>query len=280
MKKIEIKKGTKQIDPHQYEGRLDIEELIIADTVEVIGEAAFYGCSNLKKIIWGKHVHTIGMQAFSYCDSLKTLYLPNSIEHIQSHAFAFCPGLVFVEFEDNSKVYVTSRAFSDCTRLTCVILPDGLKSIYHFGRCPKLEDIFIPGTVTHIGHKAFSEIAATQIDLPDSIKKIDHQAFYNSKLTSVVVPDSVLTIEDSAFGFCSDLRSVEIGKSVVYIGRRAFKDCPVLSEVTFKSTIIGSIGTSIFKGCKNLKRINVPACAMDTYKRLLPKYLHRKLVGF
>ena len=48
MDKLVIKKGTKQIDPHQYEGRLDIEELIIADTVEVIGEAAFYGCSNLK----------------------------------------------------------------------------------------------------------------------------------------------------------------------------------------------------------------------------------------
>ena len=60
MKKLKIKKGTKQIDPHQYEGRLDIEELIIADTVEVIGEAAFYGCSNLKKITWGKRVHTIG----------------------------------------------------------------------------------------------------------------------------------------------------------------------------------------------------------------------------
>ena len=73
--KLFIKEGTKQIDPHQYEGRLDIEELIIADTVEVIGEAAFYGCSNLKKITWGKRVHTIGLHAFEKCESLKTLYL-------------------------------------------------------------------------------------------------------------------------------------------------------------------------------------------------------------
>ena len=42
MKKLKIKEGIKQIAPHQYEGRVDIEELIIADTVEVIGEAAFY----------------------------------------------------------------------------------------------------------------------------------------------------------------------------------------------------------------------------------------------
>lgn len=49
MDKLVIKKGTKQIDSHQYEGRDDIEELIIADTVEVIGEAAFYGCSISRK---------------------------------------------------------------------------------------------------------------------------------------------------------------------------------------------------------------------------------------
>jgi hypothetical protein len=50
--------------------------------------------------------------------------------------------------------------------------------------------------------------------------------------------------------------------------------------VTFRSTIISSIGTYVFKGCKNLKRINVPVSAMDQYKRLLPKHLHKKLVEF
>lgn len=66
----------------------------------------------------------------------------------------------------------------------------------------------------------------------------------------------------------------------MYIGKMAFAECPSLNEVTFRSTIIGSIGTYVFKGCKGLKRINVPACAMDQYKRLLPKHLRRKLVEF
>ena len=101
-----------------------------------------------------------------------------------------------------------------------------------------------------------------------------------SKLTSIVVPDSVFEIHHSAFAQCRDLRSVDVGKSVVCIGSKAFEDCHALNEVTFRSTIIGSIGTYVFKGCKGLKRINVPAIAMDTYKRLLPKHLHKKLVGF
>ncbi len=67
---------------------------------------------------------------------------------------------------------------------------------------------------------------------------------------------------------------------MVCIENVAFEHCPVLSEVTFRSTTIGSIGLFVFNGCKSLKRINVPASAMETYKRLLPKYLHRKLVAF
>ena len=191
--------------------------------------------------------------------------MPNSIDRIEILAFGYCTGLSYVEFEDNNEVDIWSGAFANCWELTCVILPNGIKHIsgFSFGGCPKLEDIFIPGTVTGIGVMAFCGVAAEQIDLPDSIKNIDSQAFYNSKLTSVSIPNSVLTIDESAFGLCYGLKSVEIGDSVVCIGSKAFEDCHALSEVTFRSTIIGSIGTYVFKGCKNLKRINVPASAMS-----------------
>ncbi len=279
---LKIQEGTKTIAPFQYEGNLDIEELIIADTVEEIGEAAFYGCSNLKKITWGKRVHTIGRDAFYKCVSLELLHPPRSVKLVKVCAFALCSGLTYVEFEDNDDIVIENNVFTNCTGLTCAILPNGLKTLYGetFSGCTELEDVFIPGTVTDIGILDFCGLGAKQIELPDSIEFIGMLAFYNSKLTSVVVPDSVSTIEDSAFGHCNHLRNIEIGDSVVCIGKKAFEDCLALSEVTFKSTIIGSIGTSVFKGCKNLKRIKVPASAMNTYQQLLPKHLHKKLVGF
>ena len=44
---------------------------------------------------------------------------------------------------------------------------------------------------------------------------------------------------------------------------------------------MSSLGSSKSKMSRLLAmRINVLVSAMDTYKRLLPKYLHRKLVGF
>ena len=282
MKKIEIKQGTKQIDPHQYEGRLDIEELIIADTVEVIGEAAFYGCSNLKKITWGKRVHTIGRDAFYKCVSLELLHPLRSVKLVEVCAFALCSGLTYVEFEDNDGIEIENNVFTNCTGLTCAILPEGLKTIYEetFSGCTKLEDVFIPSTVTGIGIMAFCGIGAKEIELPDSIEVIGMFAFFNSKLASVSIPNSVSTIGDSAFGHCHNLERVEVGDSVVCIGKKAFENCTMLGEVTFRSAIIGSIGDYIFKKCKKLKRINVPAGAMNAYKRMLLTYLHKKLVEF
>ena len=167
---LRIKKGTKKIARRQYEGRLDIEELIIADTVEVIGEAAFYGCSNLKKITWGKRVHTIGRDAFYKCVSLELLHPPRSVKLVEVCAFALCSGLTYVEFEDNDDISIYNCAFAFCRRLACAILPYGLKHICGgtFLGCTKLEDVFIPGTVKSIGMMAFSEVAAEEIELPDS----------------------------------------------------------------------------------------------------------------
>ena len=279
--KLQIKDGTKLINPYQYANRSDIIELIIADTVEEIGDGAFSGCTNLEKITWGSSIHTIGRDAFTRCISLESLHLPDSLKWVGGDAFA-SSGLTYVEFEDNDDVYIENGAFAFCTRLTCAILPNGLNDICGgtFLGCTKLEDVFIPGTVKSIGMMAFDEAAAEEIELPNSIETIYHFAFNKSKLISIVVPNSVLEIRQSAFGHCSDLRSVDIGKSVVCIGRKAFEDCLALSEVTFRSTTIDFIGANVLKGCKNLKRINVPASAMDKYKSLLRKHLHKKLVGF
>ena len=75
----------------------------------------------------------------------------------------------------------------------------------------------------------------------------------------------------------AQLRNYEL---ILDLMARLANDGVKKNEVTLRSTIIDPIGKCAFKGCKNLKRINVTASAMDAYKRLLPKYLHRKLVGF
>ena len=98
------------------------------------------------------------------------------------------------------------EAFSDCTELTSVVMPNTIKCIESgaFSGCTELTSIIIPNSVTTIGSSAFCGCGG---------------------LTSVTIPNSVTTIGDHAFWGCSGLASVTIPNSVTTIGEFAFYGC-------------------------------------------------------
>ncbi len=97
-----------------------------------------------------------------------------------------------------------------------------------FSRCSSLTSIKIPEGVTSIGKQAFSECEKlTSIKIPEGVKSIGDHAFegcYN--LTSINIPKSVTNIGDLAFYGCSYLDIViDNSKKKVEIGWDAFKNC-------------------------------------------------------
>ena len=62
------------ISNNAFEANTTIEEVIIPESVEIIGDGAFYGCSNLKFVtVSGDSL--IGTSAFMYCSSLEFIDL-------------------------------------------------------------------------------------------------------------------------------------------------------------------------------------------------------------
>ena len=64
-----------------------LEELILPESLEVIGKAGFAGCINLRTVKFGNNLKTIGDYAFSGCSSLINATIPESVESIGEHAF-------------------------------------------------------------------------------------------------------------------------------------------------------------------------------------------------
>ncbi len=179
---------------------------------------------------------------------------------------------------------IGNRAFSSCTALTSVILPDSLTSIgdHAFSRCSGLASITIPEGVTDIGTSAFLSCSSlTSVRIPDSVTSIGGLAFsetpwlkaeqeknpfviLNGTLIDgsacegdAVIPNGVKSINDSAFWVGNKLTGITIPSSVTSIGSAAFVHCINLTDITIPSSVT-SIEVSTFSDCQNLKSITLP----------------------
>ncbi len=165
----------------------------------------------------------------------------------------------------NGNVYtvktVGAYAFTDCSGVSSIILPNSVTSIgnYAFQKCYSLSSFTIPNSVTFIGLNAFDGCSSiSSINIPN-VTSISNYTFNGcTALISVTIPTSVTSIGDSAFSYCSALTSVTIPTSVTSIGDSAFSYCSALTSVNIP-TGVTSIEAKVFIGCAALTSITIPA---------------------
>ena len=130
---------------------------------------------------------------------------------------------------------IGAKAFYNLETLTCVAVPNSVKSVGDeaFYDCPELASITISKNLKSIGDFAFENCRnLTSILIPNSVTSIGREAFYNcTGLTSVIVPYNVAILEESVFHNCSGLTSVTIPNSVTKIESEVFYGCIVLKDI-------------------------------------------------
>ena len=196
-------------------------------------------------------------------------------------------------------------AFSDCTGLTSITIPNSVTSIAHgtFYGCSGLTSITIPNSVTSIEDNAFFGCTGlTSITIPNSVTSIGGSAFYGctgltsitipnsfsncSGLTSITIPNSVTSIGNYAFSYCTSLTSVALfcecvdtwfsgyksitevtcGEGVKTIMDNAFSGCTALQTINIGSTV-NSIGSKSFAGSEKLSDVTCKAVSIPETSR-------------
>ena len=182
------------------------------------------------------------------------------VKSIGENAFSDCTNLTSITIP-NSVTSIGKYAFSECSNLTSVTISDSVTDIDEgaFRKCSNLTSITIPDSITDIGEDAFSGCSSlTSIEIPNSVTSIGRYAFSEcNSLTSIELPDSVTSIGDHTFYGCESLTSIIIPNSVISIGDFAFCDCCSLTNITIPDTVT-DIGEEAFGSCISLKSITIP----------------------
>ncbi len=316
-------KRVASIAPYAFLYCANVTSITVPGSVQSIGMGAF-SCSSVQSVTIEEGVEALGDELFTNCSMLTSITFPNSLttlgerlfdnERIEYNSYnnGFYlgnednPYLVLVKAKNNyiSNINIHSDtrfihygAFEDCSKLTSVIIPDGVTALsaYSFAECESLTSIVIPDSVTTIEYGAFSScISLTGMVIPDSVTDIGNGAFLNChQLVSVIIPNSVRSLGEGAFRYCSALTSITvaednenyksidgnlytkdettliqyaIGKtatefsiptSVETIKAAAFYYCSNLTKVVIPKSVT-SIENSAFYHCVNLTSITIP----------------------
>ncbi len=96
------------------------------------------------------------------------------------------------------------------------------------------------------------------VTIPKGITQLNGYTFSGcSNLTTVKLPDSLIYIHDNAFEDCTKLKNINIPNKVKLINVYAFKGCSSLESLELPNSI-EEIGYSVFSDCIKLKNINIP----------------------
>ena len=168
-------------------------------------------------------------------------------------------------------VGVSEWAFSNCSMLKIVYLPDTVKTIelYAFRNCRNLYSVHL-NSVETIGEFAFFKCNFSSVSIPKSVKSIGRAAFTgSSRLSSVHVHPDNLYYRSTRCGLveiwtrtlilgCADDGSVSLDcrEGVNFIGDYAFYGNEALRWFNANGAL-GKVGAYAFGGCKNVTKIGI-----------------------
>ncbi len=306
----------------------NLTNITIPNSVKNIGVRAFEDCTSLKSITIPDSVTSINNGLFSNCTSLTDLTIPSSVTSIAYDALSdtgyyndkskWNNGVLYIsnclidtnndfnsvtdyKIKSDTRI-IADGAFSNCTNLTNVTIPNSVTSIGNsvFFNCTSLKNITIPYSVKSIGNHVFEvceSLANINVEesnskysswdgvlfnkdkteliqypignerksynIPNSVTSIGYRAFFACEsLTNVTIPNGVTNIGDDAFCGCKSLTSVIIPNGVTNIGEGSFDACTSLTNITIPNSV-KSIGYQAFYGCKNLTNITIPSSVIS-----------------
>lgn len=287
----DFKEGLVGVADYTFIKEIELANVTLPTTVKVIGECAFYGCTQLWRFfstgveyIWneafsgcsvlsnvsfGNSLKRIGNYTFYNCEAISSIKLPTTLEKIGTRAFENT-GIWNNESENLTNgglVYAGNWVVGVVSGSSSFTIKDGTVGIsdYVFYQHEYVSQVIGLNKVRYIGYGAFyGATSLALINLNNNLKVIEPYAFYKcTSVTEVTLPLNLVSIGTKAFYKCGSLIDIDFSKSLNLesIGEYAFYGCTSLENAKFSSDSESSltiIGNNAFYKCSALKSIKLP----------------------
>jgi len=291
-KKVIIPEGIRRIGTGAFWNNIEVEEIILPDSVTCICGDTFIYATNLKKINIPCNVDEMGDDPFAGCFNIE-------IEN-NSPKFILEDGILF----DKTRRFLIHYTASN--KATRYVIPETVEWIgkHSFYKCQNLEEIVVTKNVKFMGNNAFSDCDKVHLVNQSEYFKYIDGVLYNKEGTQcmhysmgsgvevVNLLPTVRTIGRNCFWNCTMIKRIIIPQSVRQIGYNPFASCTnitfennspfykvekgILYDSTMKelvccpssavengkiiipSTVI-NLGRNCFAGCDKLEKIDIPS---------------------
>ncbi|MBQ9097843.1 MAG: leucine-rich repeat protein, partial [Clostridia bacterium] len=250
-----VPSGTQAIAPGAFVGCQELTEVVLPNTMTLIGEAAFaglkselvkvtlagnafndliidpyafLGCKALEEFVQeeGSRLTVIGERAFYDCTVLTSFEIPATLAEIGTEAFRGCTKLATVTFAPTSKPLVFGEnVFYGCTGLKTISLPANVSKIPGiFYGCKNLKEVLVDPNSAY-----FTSIDGVLFNKDET----ELLFFPIGKTGDYTIPATVKKIADSAFAYTTGIKTLTIYNTIEVIGANAFREATISGGIVF-----------------------------------------------
>lgn len=193
-----------------FENRRNLFSVSLPESVEILGYAAFYGCSSLESVSLPSHLSYMSDMVFAYT-RIKSIHIPE-IETLDPYGNPIGANCLYLS-------EITGPYASEDGR--CLIVGSSVRAF----AAADIESYSIPEGITEIGSLAFhGNYPLKSISFPSTLKIIKNQSFCSTALETLVIPEGVEEIGYAAFASCTSLTSVTI-PTTASLSAEVFDNC-------------------------------------------------------
>ena len=239
--KVILDEGITAVPSFAFRNFTALKTVRLPASVGSIGRSSFENCVKLKKIVGAGSVTRVEAAAFKNCGKLTTFPHMESISCIIGDAFYGCGfetltlsgALSMVGPNGDMDYYATSNAFANCKKLKDL-------TFLSVKKYPRL----------WIGGGAFQNCNALEsVTFPKKTAGIHimHRAFQDcTNLKTLRTVGKLKSVSNYAFARCTSLERVVLPEGIEYVAERPFKGCKNLKTLDIRSTDIDMFGRDYY----------------------------------